>query len=106
MLNRHEELFRTDAAPSPARALLTLAERTTRELGHENLGFLSEARGFMPVELPHTRLPRAFAAWDEAAAALPDLYASLRLRRSFDTLPCLRATRDHLPDASLLRASS
>jgi cytochrome b involved in lipid metabolism len=90
---------------APARAILDRAEATNRSLGHENLGFLSAAHGFMPSLRPRERLPQAFEAWDFAAAALPELHASLELRSVFDRLPTLAAEAEHLPDAALLRAA-
>lgn len=44
-------------------------------------------RGFLPVEDPLTRLPAAFAAWEEVGRALPKLNLSNYLRTTVDTLP-------------------
>lgn len=90
----------------PARQVLDRAERTNRELGHENLGFLSETHGFMPRSEPRQRMPHAYAAWDEVASRLPELYASLKLRRTIRELPILSGRDDALPDAYLLRAAA
>jgi sulfite reductase (NADPH) flavoprotein alpha-component len=90
---------------SVARAVLERAEAARAALGHENLGFLSEACGFMPRDAPREGLPPAFAAWDQAAANLPYLYRSLRLRRELDHLPVLDADAESLPDGALLRAA-
>lgn len=91
---------------TPARRVLEEASQRHRELKHENLGFLSEGCGFMPVELPRLSLPPAFAAWDQAAAMLPELHRTLRLRRALDDLPLLPADAEHLDEPSLLRAAS
>lgn len=88
------------------RSVLLRAEQTSYELGHENLGFLSESHGFMPRDEPSRQLPPAFTAWDQAAAELPQLYASLRLRRTLDALPLLDASEASLPDRDLLRAAA
>lgn len=90
---------------SSARAVLERAEAARGALGHENLGFLSEVSGFMPREAPREGLPPAFEAWDQAAASLPSLYRSLRLRRELDQLPILDAGAESLPDGALLRAA-
>ena len=89
----------------PARAVLERAEALREEGGHENLGFLSARRGFAPLLEPAATLPAEFAAWDQAAAALPELYRSLRLRRELDALPMLDAGPQSLPDGDLLRAA-
>lgn len=90
---------------SSARAVLERAEAARASLGHENLGFLSEAAGFMPREPPREGLPPAYAAWDQVATSLPSLYRSLRLRRELDQLPVLSADPESLPDGALLRAA-
>jgi sulfite reductase alpha subunit-like flavoprotein len=89
---------------SSARAVLERAEAARASLGHENLGFLSEAAGFLPREPPREGLPPAYAAWDQVAASLPSLYRSLRLRRELEQLPVLSADPESLPDGALLRA--
>jgi sulfite reductase (NADPH) flavoprotein alpha-component len=89
----------------PARVVLEKAEAARAELGHENLGFLSSAYGFMPADLPRSTLPSGYEAWDQLAAELPELYRSLRLRRACEDLPLLEADADHLPDDALLRAA-
>lgn len=81
------------------------AEALRDQLGHENLGFLSAKRGFTPYFEPAPQLPAEFGAWDEAAARLPELYRSLRLRRELTSLPLLDAGPDSLPDEHLLRAA-
>lgn len=91
---------------SAARAVLERAEAARASLGHENLGFLSEATGFLPREPPRQGLPPAYSAWDQVAANLPSLYRSLRLRRELDQLPVLPADPESLPDGALLRAAT
>ncbi|MDH6574657.1 cytochrome b5 domain-containing protein [Kitasatospora sp. MAP5-34] len=89
----------------PARRVLTSATATNQRLGHENLGFLSESHGFMPVRPPLAQLPGAFAVWDEIAAQLPELTRTLRVRPALRRLPVLDAAAEQLPDEALLRAS-
>lgn len=88
----------------PSRQTLNEATATNERLGHENLGFLSEAHGFMPVERPLLSLPSAFQPWDDYAAALPEMFRTLTLRQRLETMPLLSAT--DLPDRYLLRASA
>jgi sulfite reductase alpha subunit-like flavoprotein len=90
----------------PARQVLRTAEETNKRLGHEHLGFLSEAHGFMPLEPPLLCLPPSHRAWDDLAAQLPELFRSLTLRRAFDRMPILDASVAELPDQALLRAST
>lgn len=97
---------RSPHAPVPSRVVLKAAEATNQRLGHENLGFLSEARGFFPIEQPALALPASHRAWDEVAARLPDLFRSLSLRRSLEALPILSASEGALDERSLLRASA
>lgn len=84
--------------------LLDRAATRNAELGHENLGSLSRERGFLPAADPALRLPESHAAWDDAAALLPGLYAGLGLRAHLDRLPDLDAAA--LPDEHLLRAAT
>ena len=63
-------------------------------------------RGFLPTQDPLDRLPSSHECWDETAAALPDLYRSLRLRRAIDVLPRLPAAAPSLPDSALQRAAT
>jgi sulfite reductase (NADPH) flavoprotein alpha-component len=88
-----------------SRAVLDKAEAAHAELRHENLGFLSQRHGYMPVDLPREAMPKAYAAWDQIAAELPELYRSLTLRRRARELPVLRADEENLPDDALLRAA-
>ncbi|MEX0658205.1 MAG: hypothetical protein WD080_03645, partial [Egibacteraceae bacterium] len=96
----------TPTTDVPARAVLTRATERAEHDGHENLGFLSEAHGFLPQEAPALALPAAHRAWDDIAARLPDLFRDLTLRAAFDALPVLPATADALPDDALLRAAA
>jgi hypothetical protein len=90
----------------PARQVLRTAEETNERLGHENLGFLSEAYGFMPCAQPLLCLPASHRAWDDLAAQLPELFRSLALRAALDRMPLLGASATELPDQVLLRASA
>ena len=91
------------AAEAPARAVLRRAEQAAEAAGHENLGFLSEAHGFLPREQPRRELPASHRAWDELAAELPALWRTVAVRRALAELPVL--STDELPDADLWRAS-
>src|SRR3954453_14537676 len=89
-----------------SRTVLEEAQAHNRALGHENLGFLTEAHGTVPSSPPLLGLSPSHRAWDEVAERLPQLFKTVRLRRAFDDLPVLRADRDSLPDEQLLRAST
>lgn len=89
-----------------SRRVLTEASETNQRLGHENLGFLSEEHGFMPMSAPLLELPPMYKAWDEIAESMPKLYRMLSLRSTFDALPILSAAEANLPDKYLLRASA
>jgi len=89
----------------PSRHVLSNAMAASESLGHENLGFLSEAHGFMPSQPPLLRLPPAYQAWDDIVANLPELYRTLGLRAALERLPTLSADTETLPDKYLLRAS-
>lgn len=91
---------------APARIVLQQASLTNAALGHENLGPLSEAHGFISARPPIVDLPPPFDAWTEAAAALPELCDTLRLRRALDALPRLEPSPERLPDRYLMRAAS
>lgn len=88
----------------PAERVIRLVEAHNRRVGHENLGFLSAERGFIPLHAPLLRLSSPFAAWDELAAELPELWRDVALRRRVARLPVLDATASALPDRELLRA--
>jgi len=89
----------------PSRYVLSNAIATAQSLGHENLGFLSEAQGFMPSQPPLLRLPPEYKAWDDIVDNLSDLYRTLGLRAALEQLPILSADLETLPDKYLLRAS-
>ncbi len=76
------------------------------ELGHENLGFLSEMHGFLPSHQPLLELPPSHRAWDEMVPQMPELHRTLQLRPVFDSMPLLSATAEDLPDRYLCRASA
>lgn len=97
---------RTDALVSPALALVRHAEERNERNRHENLGFLSLERGFLPRADPRLRLPNTHRAWDEVAAELPQLYASLNVRERIDELPLLDASKRNLADEDVLRATA
>jgi ferredoxin-NADP reductase/cytochrome b involved in lipid metabolism len=86
----------------PSGAALRRAERANAEAGHENLGFLSESHGFLPVEPPRLRLPD-HRAWDETAARLPELWRTVAVREAIEALPVLGV--GELEDGDLWRAS-
>ena len=90
---------------APSRDILEAAKRRNLELGHENLGPLSEEVGFIPTVPPMTKLPAGFEAWDETATNLPQLYSDLSLRRHIDSLPLMPTDPQSLPDAYLMRAA-
>ncbi len=94
------------AAVLPARRVLQEAEALNQRLGHEHLGFLSLAHGFLPVAPPRLALAPSHAAWDEVAAALPEMFRTLTLRRRVAAMPLLSATEDALPDGDLYRAAA
>ena len=94
------------SSPVPSRRILTSASRANSELGHENLGFLSEEHGLAPARPPLLEMPPSHRAWDQIAADLPHLFRTLKLRQLADELPVLRATQETLSDDYLLRASA
>ena len=89
-------------------AARALAEATSRnsELGHENLGPLSESHGFLAQRSPEHDLPRPYDAWVEAVDELPELCRTLRVRPRLEELPALDASAESLEDRHLLRAAS
>ncbi len=90
----------------PSRSVLDRAIATNRELGHENLGFLSENHGFEPSKPPLLSLPPSHRAWDDMVGRLPALFRTLGLREAFDAMPVLPADAQSLPDTFLCRASA
>jgi len=89
---------------SPARQVLSEAERFNETVGHENRGFLSWTHGFVPRIAPLTSLSPSFRAWDQLASELPALYRDLGLRRQVEQLPILDASEDSLENREVLRA--
>ncbi|MFC0861449.1 FHA domain-containing protein [Sphaerimonospora cavernae] len=89
-----------------ARRVVEAAEAYNRRAGHELDGFLSLARGFLPVEPPLQAFAESHRAWDEMTDQLPELFRRLSLRRAFDAMPVLDARSEALPDRYLLRAST
>lgn len=80
------------------------AETVNKDNGHENLGFLSEKSGFLPLEASRKKLPNDFDSWELLAENLPSEISNQTLRDSIEQLAELDATR--IPDASLQRAAS
>ena len=60
----------------------------------------------MPAQQPLTALPPTHQAWDDLAAALPQLLCDQTLRDSVNAMPELLAHDKSLPDAYLHRAST
>ncbi len=87
------------------RRLLTAAQESNVRFGHENLGFLSEKMGFLPLSPPLQSLPASHHRWDALAVSLPELISTLTLRDIVDELPLLNATAEALPDRYLCRAA-
>ena len=81
------------AGPSacPAAQALVQAQLVNTADGHENAGPLSDLRGFLPLRDPARALPAPYRAWDETAAALPELTRCSQLRSALDALPVLHA---------------
>jgi sulfite reductase alpha subunit-like flavoprotein/predicted heme/steroid binding protein len=90
----------------PSREVLRQSERLNSEYGHENLGYLSEAAGFLPRNPPLLHMPESHCVWDEMAQNLPHLHKTLELRRAIDALPHLSGTAQAFPDEYVSRASS
>lgn len=90
----------------PARRVLQAANAANEQLGHENLGFLSESHGFMPRRRPLPSLPSTHRLWDEVAAQLPELWRTMTLRPVLDAMAVLGAGPEDLADPFLLRAST
>jgi ferredoxin-NADP reductase len=95
--------MRTSEAMVPSRVVLREAERDV-DVGHENLGFLSESHGFLPKLPPRLRLPDSHRAWDDMAAELPELWRTVSVREALAELPTLDASG--LAEADVWRASS
>ncbi|HEY6881283.1 MAG TPA: hypothetical protein VI299_24825, partial [Polyangiales bacterium] len=102
-LCRDEDLSRVFAR-APAEAALRRLELNALRVGHQNAGFLSAARGYLPLENPLLALDPAYAEWDAIAAELPTLYRELGVRKRIAELPILPATADRLEARYVLRA--
>jgi sulfite reductase (NADPH) flavoprotein alpha-component len=89
----------------PSRLILKTAFEANQRAGNENLGFLSESHGIMPSSPPLLHLPPEYKVWDEMAESLPDLYRTLRVRKTLEAMPVLSGAEEDLPDKYLLRAS-
>ena len=87
-----------------SRVILQTAELVNDILGHDNLGFLSSARGLVPTNTFPERLPAYFDPWEEIIENLAVHYTSLRLRHVVDAMPVLRADNGKLDDNCLVRA--
>ncbi|WP_010180188.1 cytochrome b5 domain-containing protein [Aquimarina agarilytica] len=88
---------------SPSHNYIKYAEQTNAQNGHENLGFLSFERGFMPLLNPISNLPYPFNLWDKIASDLPKHYKNQTLRVSIQKMEVLDA--ENLNDKYLCRAS-
>lgn len=93
-------------AAVPAARVLRKAEDLYASTGNENLGFLSEAWGFMPRKPPKQALASSHAAWDQIVSDLTELYRTLRVRERVHELPVLPADEEHLSDDDVLRAAA
>ena len=51
---------------------------------------IDSERGFLPLQDPLQRLPRAFDEWENVASGLPKLFASDHIRRTIEELPPFR----------------
>lgn len=115
MHNKFDPAYRNDqteldmANPkksTPSRIVLDTATEINTILGHENFGFLSENRGFIPLSQAAGQLPAYFNVWESLVEELPNHYSSLRLRNLIENLPILDADMKHLEDIHLIRACS
>ena len=93
-------------SPIPSRRAFERALEDNQRAGHENRGFLSLERGFLPSENPLLALPETHRVWDDIADQLPAYFKNLTVRMVLDDMPVLPADAQHLPDRSLLRAST
>lgn len=90
----------------PSRRAFERALDDNQRAGHENRGFLSLERGFLPSENPLLALPETHHVWDDIADHLPEHFKNLTVRKVLDDMPVLPADAQHLPDRYLLRAST
>ena len=96
----------TSRSIAPSQLLQSQAASLNEQLGHENLGFLSDRCGLVPAEPPLTAMPLSHRDWDEIAADLPVLFRTLSVRDALDHMPVLHAGEDHLADRYLCRAAA
>lgn len=90
----------------PSRRVLIEAEKSNAKNGHENLGFLSEKFGFLPINTPLKSLPDSHRIWDEIAAELPRLYERVSIRKTLEQMPRLDASPNSLDDLYLYRSAT
>lgn len=73
--------------------------------GPEYDGYLSERYGFLPSNLPKSRMDKAHLAWDDYAAQIPELFFSQSTQQVLNKMPLLSATEGELPWEYLPRAA-
>lgn len=91
---------------APAAQWIAFAERLNATRGHENAGFLSLDRGFLPRSDPRLQLARSHSAWDEVASLLPEFYEHGLVRRRIDELPLLSGSEADLANEDVIRAAA
>lgn len=91
---------------APADQWIAFTERFNVTRGHENAGFLSRERGFLPRSDPKLRLASSHRAWDEAVSLLPELYEQGLVRRRLAELPLLSGGEASLGDEDVLRGAA
>jgi sulfite reductase alpha subunit-like flavoprotein len=87
-----------------AASIVAEAEAAIPAQGHAPEAFLSRSHGFLPVQPPLLALPPSHRVWDEAAAMLPELNSTQRIRDVLDRLPLLPANAASLDPGYLWRA--
>ena len=90
----------------PARVIFDRATAYNREHGHENRGFLSEERGFLPRISPLQQFPASHQYWDAMVERLPTLYRQMTVRAELDHLPVLHADAEHCSHLEYIRVHS
>jgi len=98
------------SAPGPrghasAASIVAEAEATVPAWGHAPEAFLSRSHGFLPIQPPLQAMAPSHRAWDELAAALPELNSTQRIREALDHLPLLPADPASLEQAHVWRAA-
>lgn len=91
--------------PATAAQILAEAEATESGFGHSPRGFLSRSYGFLPKVPPLTSMAASHRAWDQAAAVLPELIATQRVRQELAGLPILSGEVESLAEGYLWRAA-